>query len=50
MWLKSSLFNQSHLFKIKIKDRGVLNFSFLTIQAFCVFMCEDKRGYVLKFI
>ena len=32
--IKYSIFNQCHFFKIKIKDSGVLNFSFLKMNHF----------------
>ena len=37
--LKSSLFNKLHFFKMKVKDSGVLNFSFFIKNNFvCAFM------------
>ena len=41
--LKSSLLNQPHLFKIKIKDRDVLNFSFFIINHFA-YSCMGREG------
>ena len=41
--LKSSIFNQSHFFKIKIKDCGVLNFSCFKINHF-VYTCTGREG------
>ena len=41
--LKPNLFNQSHFFKIKIKDSGLLNFSFFIINHF-VYACRGREG------
>ena len=41
--LKSSLFNNLHFFKIKVKDSGVLNFSFLIMNHF-VYACMEWKG------
>ena len=41
--LNSSLFNQSHLFKIKIKDNSVLNFSFFIMNYFVYAGMERER-------
>ena len=40
--LKSSIFNQPHFFKIKIKDSGVLNFPFFKMNHF--FVCMHVEG------
>ena len=39
---------QFHLFKIKIKDRGVINFSFFTMNHFVYACIEREGGYVPK--
>ena len=41
--LKSSLFNKLHFFKIKVKDNGVLNFSFFKMNHF-VYVCMEGKG------
>ena len=41
--LKSSIFNQSHFFKMKIKDSGVLNFSFFKMNHFA-YACMGRKG------
>ena len=41
--LKSSIFNQSHFLKIKIKDSGILNFSFFKMNHF-VHACIGREG------
>ena len=41
--LKSSIFNQSHFFMIKIKDSGVLNFSFFKMNHL-VYACMGREG------
>ena len=41
--LKSSIFDQSHFLMIKIKDGGVLNFSFFKMNHF-VYACMGRKG------
>ena len=41
--LKSSIFNQSHFLMTKIKDGGVLNFSFFKMNHF-VYACMGREG------
>ena len=48
--LRPSLFNQSHLFKTKIEDNGVLNFCFFVISL-CTHVWRGREiegGYVPK--
>ena len=47
-WLYSRLFNQSLFFKMKIKDGGVLNFSFFAINHFVYACMAMEGGYVPK--
>ena len=49
IWVNSSIFNQSHFFKIKIKVRGVLNLSFFTMNHFTYACIRREEGYVPKF-
>ena len=41
--IKSSIFNQSRFFKVKIKDSGVLNFFFQN-ESFCVARMGREGG------
>ena len=47
--LKSSLYNQSHFFKIKVKESAVLNFSFFIMNHLRMYAWSGREGgYVPK--
>ena len=48
VWVSVKWFNQSVFFMMKIKDGGVLNFSFFTINHFVYACMAMERGYVPK--